>query len=178
MPAISCKLHHLISPAGKRTARLRHQQSVPDHCADRSESDNAFARQQQIERLTQILLLSERTSLGHGIDPLPAGWIHSFLTSRPDGGGLGRWDVRQRCLRHRDRLIWPANSSCNCNCLLFHRCRGKTDGQALVQVALQESANPIQSFILRRVRQFVYQEAPLLPMIRTKVYSVAQSQAR
>src|SRR5437762_8961362 len=31
-----------------------------------------------------------------------------------------------------ERPGWPANPLCNCNCLLFHRCRGKADGQALV----------------------------------------------
>jgi len=110
----------------------KRQSLVLDDRSDRTESDYASVRQHRTERLTQILLLSERTSPVLGIDPLPAGWIHSSLTSRPDVGGLGRWNMSQGCLRHTERQVWPTNPLCNCDCLLFHRRRGKADGQALV----------------------------------------------
>src|SRR3989442_11290609 len=89
----------------------------------------------------QTTPLSELTFPGPVADPPHVVWIDSSMTSPVDCRRLNRWNVRQGRLRHTRRLSWPTNPLCHPNRLLFHRCRGIADGEALIQVAFQESAN-------------------------------------
>src|SRR5881296_3752535 len=58
--------------------------------------------------------------------------------ARLGGGTAGRRRVRRGYLWHRERRGSPANPLRDRSCFLFHRRRGITDGQALIEIALEE----------------------------------------
>ncbi len=83
---------------------------------------------------------------------------------------------RRSSIRHTARLSRSTNPSFHGNRFLFHRRRGITDRETLIQITFKKRPDAAQPFILRRVRQLMDQQSPLTPMVGAEGDSVAQWQ--